>query len=263
MKKKINLKENNDYLEQSINIYDQLIDELKINNNKIKEYKEELKGQIQIIFSTIRNELNEREKKLLSDLDEKFKNIFIERKKFKKLKNKIKIILEKSRTIEDKNWNNINELPELIDICLEIENNRKKIDNLNDDIKKSNSDYLKIRFRPEKYEISEFIEKIQNFGNIYEYGIIIPKRLPNKEDYQPIINTEIKPIIIDKMIQPIIHKEIQPIIHKEIQPIIHKEIQPVIRKEIQPIIHKEIQPVIRKEIQPVIRGIKPNIKYGS
>ena len=53
------------------------INELKIIFEKIKENKEELKLNIQKIFTKIRNELNNREDQLLLEVDEKYDDLFL------------------------------------------------------------------------------------------------------------------------------------------------------------------------------------------
>ena len=102
------LKENIKCLEDISIDLKQKINELKIIFEKIDKNKEELKTNIQNIFTKIRNALNEREDKLLLEVDNKFNNIFINEdiiKQSEKLPNKIKISLEKGKEIQN-NWNN-------------------------------------------------------------------------------------------------------------------------------------------------------------
>ena len=89
--------------------------------NKINENKEELKAEIQKIFTKIRTTLNEREDELLLEVDNKYNNIFCNEdiiKESEKLPNKTKKLLEKGKTI-DKEWNN-NKLNSLINDCINI-----------------------------------------------------------------------------------------------------------------------------------------------
>ena len=71
---------------------------------KKNENKEELKLNIQNIFTKIRNELNKREDELLFEVDKKFNDIFGNEdiiKESEKLPNKIKISLEKGKKIDN------------------------------------------------------------------------------------------------------------------------------------------------------------------
>ena len=54
---------------------------------KIDKNKEELKMQIQKIFTTVRNAINEREDQLLSEIDKLFNDIFGDEKIIMKMKN--------------------------------------------------------------------------------------------------------------------------------------------------------------------------------
>ena len=237
----------------------QNIKELKNNFNKINKDKEELKIKIQKIFTKIRNEINEREDKLLLEIDEYFDNsLFNEEliKQSEKLPKEININLEKGKLIE-KEWKENNKLVSIINDCIKIENNIKEINIIKEKVERNKEIDLEIKFSPpEEMEINRFLYKTELFEKIYKLQINKIKNykeniMPNLIIIPPIIHKEIQPVI-HKVIQPVIRKEIQPIIRKEIQPVIRKEIQPIIRKEIQPVIHKEIQPVIHQNIQPVI-----------
>ena len=94
--------------------------------------------KVQTIFTKIRNVLNEREDKLLNDIEEQYNNIYFKEeliKESEKLPNKIKKSIEKGKII-DKEWND-NNLSLLINDCINIENNIKEINIINDNIKKS------------------------------------------------------------------------------------------------------------------------------
>ena len=74
--KRNKLKENIKCLEEvSINL-NQKIKELKIIFDKIEKNKEELKTNIQKIFTKLRNVLNDREDKLLTEVDNKYNELF-------------------------------------------------------------------------------------------------------------------------------------------------------------------------------------------
>ena len=96
--------------------------------------------KIQSIFTKIRNVLNEREDGILLEVDNQFNKLYFEEdliKDSEKLPNKIKISLEKGKSI-DKDWND-NQLNNFINDCIEIENNIKEINIINQNIFKSNS----------------------------------------------------------------------------------------------------------------------------
>ena len=96
--------------------------------------------KIQSIFTKIRNVLNEREDGILLEVDNQFNKLYFKEdliKDSEKLPNKIKISLEKGKSI-DKDWND-NQLNNFINDCIEIENNIKEINIINQNIFKSNS----------------------------------------------------------------------------------------------------------------------------
>ena len=145
------------------------IEELKNILDNIAIKKEELKTKIQKIFTNIRNVINERENKILSEVDNQFDKVFLNEdiiKDSEKIPNKIKNSLDQSKKM-DNNWDD-NKLNELIYECINIENNINEINKINDEIKKCklNSD-LEIVFEPEKYnKISNLLDNIKSFGNI-------------------------------------------------------------------------------------------------
>ena len=170
--KKNKLKTNFKQLEELSKTLEETINSLKRIIEKINENKEELKLQIQKIFTKIRNELNEREDKLLLEVDKKFEEKFFNEniiKESEKMPNKIKACLEKGDLIED-DWKDENKLSFLINHCINIENNIKEINIINEKIKKYNffNDF-KMTFLPEKdEEIKKVIDIIKTFGNIGE-----------------------------------------------------------------------------------------------
>ena len=167
--KKNKLKENIKNLEELSNNLIQAINELKIIYEKINESKEELKTNIQKIFTKIRNALNDREDELLLEVDNKFNtNYFNEDiiKKSEKLPEKIKKTLEKGNII-DNEWNDNNKLNLLINMCINVENNINEINIINENIKKCNTNKkFNINFNPNETGIKSFIEKVKIFGKI-------------------------------------------------------------------------------------------------
>ena len=177
--KKNKLKENIKSLEDLSKNLDNSINELKSLFEKINENKEELKLKIQKIFTKIRNTLNDREDELLLEVDKQFNELFVNEdiiKETEKLPNKIKSSLEKGKIIE-KDWND-NKLNLLINDCINIENNIKDINLINENIKKCNLNKdKKIHFLPEEEGINNFLENIKIFGKIL-YNIFRFKKCP-------------------------------------------------------------------------------------
>ena len=166
--KRSKLKENIKYLEDLSNKFEQSINELKILFEKINKDKEELKLKIQKIFTKLRNSLNEKEDQLLIEVDEKFNDLFIKEdmiRENEKLPNLIKKSLEKGKLI-DKEWNE-NNLSALIKDCIDIENNIKKLNEIDENIKKNHlNKNIKIDFSLEDYKIKKILDKIKNIGEI-------------------------------------------------------------------------------------------------
>ena len=166
--KKNKLKENINHLEELSNQIEKSINEIKNIYEDINKNKEELKLKIQNIFTKIRTVLNEKEDKLLLDIDKEYDNIYFKEdiiKESEKLPNKIKKSIEKGKIIE-KEWND-NNLSSLINDCIIIENNINDINKINDNIKKSNiNKNNKIEYNIEEEQINNLIDTIKNFGKI-------------------------------------------------------------------------------------------------
>ena len=171
--KKSKLNENMKSLKELTNDLEKNIDKLKLILEIVNKTKEELKLNVQKIFTKIRTVINEREDELLSDIDNEFSNNFcgddiIEESI--KLPNKIKQYLEKENLLNN-DWNNIDKLSSLINDCNNIEMNIKNINSLKEKIKKCEkfNDY-KIMFTPKDESIDIFIDSIKKFGEI----IVLP-----------------------------------------------------------------------------------------
>ena len=134
----------------------------------IEKDKENLKLEIQNIFTKIRNTLNDREDELLLEVDNLFNDKYFNEdiiKKGDKLPKKIKLSLEKGKLI-DKEWDN-NNLNSYINDCINIENNIKDINIINENINKCNiNNKIKIKFTPNNIQLDSFLEKIKVFGKI-------------------------------------------------------------------------------------------------
>ena len=164
--KKKKLKNNIKCLDElSVNIQKSL-DDLKRIFEKLNEEKENLKLNIQKIFTKIRNVLNNKEDELLSEVDKKYNNIYFSKdiiKKGEKLPNSIQLSLEKGKNIRD--WKN-NKLNSLINDCLFIENTIDDINKINEKIKKYNLIDYHIFFEPKEESINDFLNQIKSFGNV-------------------------------------------------------------------------------------------------
>ena len=179
--KKNKLNANIKILEDLSNSLEKAINGLKIIFAKIMENKEELKQNIQKIFTKIRNVLNDREDELLIEVDKQFDKLYCSEDlivKNEKLPNKIKISLEKGKIIEPE-WNDNNKLNLLINDCINIENNINYYNEITENIKKIKANNNKIiKFIPEENGINEFIAKIKVFGKIYHNNFKF-KECPN------------------------------------------------------------------------------------
>ena len=166
--KKNKLKENIKSLEDLEKTFNESMNSLKKIYENVEKEKEKLKLEIQNIFTKIRNTLNNREDVLLSEIDKFFNIKFFNEdiiKKGEKLPKQIKLSLEKGKLI-DKEWDN-NNLNSCINDCINIENNIKNINIINENIKKSNiNNKIKLKFCPNDNQLEKFIEIIKFFGKI-------------------------------------------------------------------------------------------------
>ena len=167
-------KEKEKAYQENIKSIKDLSDKLKNVNNdliaifeKINKNKEELKLYINNIFTKIRNKLNNREDELIIEVDNKFNEFYFKEeiiKETEKLPEKINLILEKSKKINQENNVKLNSL---INYYLNLEDDIKFISNINEIIKKYRySINTKIVFNQDKKSINNFIETIKNFGRI-------------------------------------------------------------------------------------------------
>jgi len=164
-KKKKNLKKNIDFLNDLTKNIENSINQLKTFFEKINNDKEELKMKIQKIFTNLRNALNNREDELLEEIDRQYNDLFCSEsliKKCEKIPEKIKISLEKGNLIGDEWWNDDNKLCSLINDCINIENNIKDINTIQENIEKCNLNKdIKVKFLQKEDEINSFIEFIK------------------------------------------------------------------------------------------------------
>ena len=161
--KKNSLKNNIQNLENLSKNIEDTINKIKIILENVNKKKEDLKLEILNIFTKIRNSLNERENELLLDIDKKFELIYLNEKFIKdseKLPNKIKILLNNCRNIENE-WNNDNKkINSIIINCVNIEQTIKQINILHEKINKhedSKEIDLKFIYEDELNNIKESI----------------------------------------------------------------------------------------------------------
>ena len=190
--KKNKLKDNLKLLEELSTKMDEAIKNLKVIFEKVNESKEKLKLEIQKIFTKIRTELNDREDILLIELDNIFNNKFCNEdiiKKSDKLPIKIKTSLEKGKLIE-KEWKDDNKLNLLINDCINIENNLKDINIINENIEKFNQNN-KINYHFYA-NIDNFIDKIKNFGCLPNYDSLILKNTNDINKFLSLLEDDVK-----------------------------------------------------------------------
>ena len=156
--RKAKFNENINNLEKLLGTLEQSINVLKDIKEKINDKKEELKVKIQKIFTEIRNALNEREDEIFSDIDKIYnfsKSVLNDEKiqTMEKLPNKSRKLIEELKLkSNDLNWRN-NKLNSLINECLNLENNLKEVNEIN--------------------ELSETLKKYDPLMNFYSYDFII------------------------------------------------------------------------------------------
>ena len=169
--KKSKLNENMNYLENLSNDLNKYINEFKIIYENLNKNKENLKMQIQKIFTKIRNAINRREDQLLLKINQLYNKLFFtkdEMKESEKLPNEIKLIIEKGKFIKDQ-WDNENiKINSKINDCINIEKNINDIQKKQQNIKKCEiNKNITINFSLDEHEIEIFLENLKKFGDIY------------------------------------------------------------------------------------------------
>ena len=167
--KKAKFKENIKEFEKLSNSVTQSINQLKKTVDEINNKKEEMKIEIQKLFTKIRNELNNREEALLKKIDEKFDNSFIKEqniRQYEKLPKQIQKLLDEINLL-NKEWK-VENLNYYLNCCSNIETNISKIKDDNESLQKWNNTKIdKIEYSPKNEQINEIIEKIKSIGDIY------------------------------------------------------------------------------------------------
>ena len=199
--KKSKLKDNIKHLEGLFNNIKESINKIKKVYEEINGKKEKLKLKIQKIFTNLRNVVNNREDELLLEIDNIYNDKFIKDelvKEIEKLPNKIKSSLEKGKMVENE-WDNDNKLYSSINHCINIENNIKDINKINEIIQNYNNNIkIDITFYPkDEKEIESFLEIIKTFGNINDENLFnisqLSKIIDNNEEYANSLKKWINP----------------------------------------------------------------------
>ena len=148
-------------------------------NEMIEKDKENLILEIQKIFTKIRNAINKREDELLSEIDNIFQYEYFNEdliKKALKLPKQIKLSLQKGKLI-DKEYTNEN-LVSYINDCINIENNIKNINLINEKInKKKKKNKLKIVFFPKDKQLNNLLKKLIHLVKYIILVIILKKEI--------------------------------------------------------------------------------------
>ena len=193
-REKNKLKENIKLLEELENKFDENIKELKDIFQKIEKDKEDLKFKIINIFTKLRNTLNEREDKLLKEVDNIYENNYFNEdiiQKGEKLPKQIKLSLEKGKLI-NKEWDNDN-IYSYINDCINIENNIKILGRVKDNINKyKDKKRIKIEFIPKENLLNNFIDTLNSFGKIIMNNLD-SKIINNNEKYYENLKNWINP----------------------------------------------------------------------
>lgn len=186
--KKNKLRDNIKTLENISNNLEESIKNLKLLFEKINKEKEELKKIIKANFTKIRNEINDREDKILLEVDQKYNEVYFNEeivKKGEKLPKQVNELIKQGNMI-DKEWNeNEKNLSKLINDCIIVENDKKDIDNINYNIEKCKNISCEFKFTPlEKDEkFTELLKRIKKFGILsYKYYNIQEEK---KEEIKP------------------------------------------------------------------------------
>ena len=154
--------------EMSSKFNDEYFTEIKNIFKEINEEKEKLKLKIKNIFTVLKDALNNRENELLVNVDKEYDDLFGKDNIIKDIElvpNKIKLSLDKLKDIE--NSQTEDNIYELIDKCIKVENEINIINNIDSNINNIyDSKSTQIKFIPEESQINEFIDSVQNFGDL-------------------------------------------------------------------------------------------------
>ena len=200
--KKIKLNENIKLLEELSKNLENMINELKIIFENISKDKEEIKLNVQKIFTKLRTSLNEREDEILAEIDNKYySNFFNENiiKESNKLPNKVKKSLEIGKLLNQEQNNNNDKLSSKINDCINIENDINNIIDIKNNIEKSKSiNKFKINFIFDDKDFNEYTKSIKSLGSISSNNLLefkdslILKTKEDLEKFQKLISQKLE-----------------------------------------------------------------------
>ncbi len=167
--KKKNLANKIKNLEKLSKQFQSLINGLKKIFEEIEKNKDDVKEEIQKIFTKIRTELNNREDQLLLEVDEIFQKEFHNKSvdnflKEKKFSDKIKTFLDEGKMAEQ-NWDKNENKSFLINNCINIENTITKINDMNTSLEKSKKENKKLKLYSQSDELISLIKNYGAFNN--------------------------------------------------------------------------------------------------
>ena len=142
---------------------------MNVTPEEVEENKDKIKEEIKSIFEKIRTEINNRENILTSETNKYFDDNYFNEGIIKKI-DQIKSLLENVESIDD-DWEDDDKLNEIIDNCINIENNVKDINTIKAKMEKyiKNGNKFNVQIN---YNIDNFINKIKKFGYIFDSTIL-------------------------------------------------------------------------------------------
>ena len=142
---------------------------MNVTPEEVEENKGKIKEEIKNIFEKIRTEINNRENILTSETNKYFDDNYFNEGIIKKI-DQIKSLLENVESIDD-DWEDDDKLNEIIDNCINIENNVKDINTIKAKMEKyiKNGNKFNVQIN---YNIDNFINKIKKFGYIFDSTIL-------------------------------------------------------------------------------------------
>ena len=142
---------------------------MNVTPEEVEENKGKIKEEIKSIFENIRTEINNRENILTSETNKYFDDNYFNEGIIKKI-DQIKSLLENVESIDD-DWEDDDKLNEIIDNCINIENNVKDINTIKAKMEKyiKNGNKFNVQIN---YNIDNFINKIKKFGYIFDSTIL-------------------------------------------------------------------------------------------
>ena len=142
---------------------------MNVTPEEVEENKGKIKEEIKSIFENIRTEINNRENILTSETNKYFDDNYFNEGIIKKI-DQIKSLLENVESIDD-DWEDDDKLNEIIDNCINIENNVKDINIIKAKMEKyiKNGNKFNVQIN---YNIDNFINKIKKFGYIFDSTIL-------------------------------------------------------------------------------------------